>query len=70
MSTTVSTFPTPVHTLCSLHGRVLNRNIYAKRLGSKLRRLVSRHVDSIHEVPARAVSPRAILPQIPHTVPV
>ena len=51
MFTTISTFQTPAPTRCSIHGRVLNRNIYAKRLGRNRKRLLSRHVDSIMKFP-------------------
>ena len=39
------------HTFRSLHGDWLHRHTYAKGLGSNLRRLTSRHVDSIMKFP-------------------
>jgi predicted alpha/beta-fold hydrolase len=51
MFATLSTFQAPAHILRSLHGGWLNRNIYAKGMGSNLRRLVSRHVDTIQKFP-------------------
>ena len=40
-----------VHTFCSLHGDWLHRHFYAKALGGNLKRLISRHIDSIMKFP-------------------
>jgi uncharacterized protein len=51
MFNTLSTFQSPAHTPRRLHGKWLNRNIYAKGMGRNLRRLVLRHFDSITKFP-------------------
>ncbi len=51
MPTILSTFQTSAHTPRSVHGRWFYRNLYAKRLGGNLKRLVSGHVDTIMKFP-------------------
>jgi uncharacterized protein len=41
----------PAHTFRSLHGPWLHRNVYARGLGRNLKRLLSRHVESISKFP-------------------
>jgi predicted alpha/beta-fold hydrolase len=50
MLTTLPTYRL-AHPPHSLHDHWLNRNIYAKGMGSNLRQLLSRHVDSIMKFP-------------------
>jgi uncharacterized protein len=51
MLTTLFTLQTPTHIPRSLHGHWFKRNLYAKRLGGNLRRLLLGHADTIIKFP-------------------